>query len=93
MLRVRMLLSKDDGQEQVGIFTLVAPGGDVPSSGGVNISCPDQYREMMLEILSEPQIVDGGERMVKAEEDAEAWLRGLPENYDGQMLRAKIIEE
>lgn len=83
MLQVELLKTTEDGQQRVGVFSLV---GDTIEYEG---------EEWGRDILEDPVYVMRGDEevAVEAADDPETWLRELPDDYNGSMLRAQIISE
>jgi hypothetical protein len=72
-----------DGQKLVAILTY--DNGQItgkPVGNGKDI--------LVKNILSDHVVVKG--KIIKREDNPEAWFRGLPYQYDGTYLRAGLVE-
>lgn len=81
MLQVELLKTTEDGQVRVGVFSLV--DGKIEYEG-------EPWGENMLD---DPVYVGEDETPLMADADPEAWLRELPDDCSGSMIRAQIIGE
>lgn len=88
MLTIKILRTTENDVELVGKILLKE--GQLyfnPEPG-------DSGNKLALERIQEYDcIVDGGTRLVTRVGDPEAWMRALPENFNGSYLRAQLLEE
>ncbi len=64
-------------------------GTVILAAGQVSSESTDGYETLMESVLDHPVLV-GGKR-VALEDSPEDWFNGLPFQYDGSYLRARII--